>query len=571
MSSASNENSRHPEAQGHAPTPSATDRTSSEPKHLSGAERDAALELNHHRLTRERTVTVSSLIEWLEAHDWEGFPKSVEVIAGVVVRHEDEPPMSREDTGFVAMDIHDGTGYLSASWDHGAKFSQVCDSSGEQINVRFLEFPMERTRHSIEDSEGYLWEQVRTTIAPAAQVGDLVCVRVSVGGSTEWEVGETNNPPYLVPFGDPLSLVTLNPIGAGEDSDWDQCFSDPAPAEEWSIPALLLGSPSDAGEPVSPSIMEGDDGVCLVREGATYLVSGGPDAGKTWFQLLAVFDLMERKPWGRVVWFDADGLGRANIVQRLRALGCPIQWIEGPGTRFVIVPVGQQSHDEWVTRVADLAREVMPIAVVWDGLNAALAATGCGGDEAGVVRFRHHFLDPFRHARPACIGFSGDHISKAANLRTDRYSYGAQGKLAQHDTHFRLIPPKGKRLTLTTPGEMYIWNARDRTGTTGWDGRTLTITPGTDSTPLTWRHTGACGLDPEERLDLDLQTVLTVLRENEPMNTSEVRRVVRLKNERTSVVLAEGVKRGLVMRKQEGSANIYSLAAPDDDDTGVES
>jgi hypothetical protein len=475
------------------------------------------------------------------------------VVAGVVIEWQHEPSKNPSEMGGVYVALSDGTRVFRVFWNHGTTYEKACDESGEWRHKGFSSDDRERSSNLVEDKHGYFWTPVWSASAPVLKPGDLIAIHLDGFVSLDGD---------LCADTEPTSCSVLTPIEADEDADWHPRFTDPLPDEPLSVSALMRPNTGIFHEAAAPSLVTAADGLSLVAEGTSVLVSGLPDSGKSWFGVISMLDLMHCKPWGKVVWFDADGLGAERVRERFHALGCLPEWVR---ERVLIQPVPSRPHDEWVHFVSELASEAMPIGVVWDGLNAALTATECGMDEEGVVKFRQQFMDPFRHARPACPVMCTDHMRKSANVRTERYSYGAQGKLAQHDQHLRIIASRGTRVTRSTAGEMIVISQRNRSGHDDWDERTLTITPGH---PFTWDHVGGSDLTREERLTADLDRVLSVLRENGPLNTTEIRREVGGKNERVTAAIRHGLALGAISKERHGTANVYAIADAEAD-TGV--
>lgn len=513
-----------------------------------------ALDHNRNRLTRTRSISIADFERVLIGE--EALSKvsvAGAVVAGVVIEWRHEPSGNLIEMGGVYVALSDGTGVLNVFWNHGLTYEYVCDEFGERRHKGWPSDDRVRSASLVEDSDGYFLAPVRSASAPVLERGDLIAIRLDGFVSLDGEMwAET----------EPMSCSVLTPVEAGEDVDWHPRFTDPLPDEPLSVSALMRPNAGIVHEAAAPSLVTAADGLSLVAEGTSVLVSGLPDSGKSWFGAISMLDLMRAKPWGKVVWFDADGLGAEGVRGRFHALGCPPEWVQ---ERVLIQPVPSRPHDEWVQFVSGVASRAMPIGAVWDGLNAALTATECGMDEAGVVKFRQQFMDPFRHARPACLVMCTDHIRKSANVRTERYSYGAQGKLAQHDQHLRIITSRDARVTRSTAGEMIVISQRNRSGHDDWDERTLTITPGH---PFIWDHVGGSGLTLEERLATDLDRVLSVLRENGPLNTTEIRREVGLKNERVTAVLRHGLALGAITKERHGTANMYAIADAEADTGG---
>ena len=543
------------------PLPPADDRQG-RPNLLSKADAEQTLALNEMRLERCRSARIGELIEETCSAVRERTALAGGIrIAGVVGGLTHDSPGTLHEMGVVTATVFDGTGWAVVHWEEGDTFTHVLDENGEPRYIGVgAPTPNENKGWRL-DAWRELLKPHESKRAPRLKRGDIAVIQLrddfDLGSGFDEEVGAD----VLWCWGDSEGCSVLLPVRAGEDADWHPRFSRPSPKESLDLKALLnsqVGADLANGHPF---VMRGADGTGLMPEGASVLVSGAPDAGKSMLAVCAAHDLLTQKPHGTVIWFDADGLGAANVARRLIGLGIPQSWIDEGRLIFESAPM--ESHDVWVERVSAMAHDLQPIAVVWDGLNAALASTGCGMDEGGVIAFRQKFVDPFRGSRPSCVVIITDHLAKSAS-HNDPYSHGAQGKLAQVDIHIRVVR-SGSKLTPGTAASIGVKNLRDRTGLLEWQERRLSITPAAHEAPMTWGHEGAKpAAAPEHRFEGEIERIIEALDDHGPQNVTSLRTLVRGKSQRIAAALEEACRRGVVTTTKQGSVTTYSLPPRDE-------
>ena len=540
------------------PLPPSDDRQG-RPDRLSQPDAEQMLALNEMRLERRRSARIGELIEQAEAaHPEPTIPAEGIRIAGVVCEITRDAQETLRDMGGIRATVFDGTGWAWVYWEEGDTFTHVVDEYGEPRYVGVGSPPPNANKGWRLDAQRRLLKPHESKRAPQLNRGDLAVIQLRDDADVDFDEGAGAD--FLWCWGDSDGCSVLPPVRAGEDADWHPRFSRPSAEVSLDLGALLNSQVSADLASGHPFVMRGADGTGLMPEGASVLVSGAPDAGKSMLAICAAHDLLTQKPSGTLIWFDADGLGAANVARRLIDLGIPPSWIDEG--RFIFESVPMENHDGWGGRISTMAREVQPIGVVWDGLNAALVSTGCGMDESGVIAFRQRFMDPFRGSRPSCIMIVTDHIAKSAGPN-DPYSHGAQGKLAQVDIHIRVVR-RGSKLEPATPASMGVKKLRDRTGRLEWEERRLSITPAADRAPMTWEHESAKpSAEPEDRLEDDIARITKALNDHGPQKTSGLRALVGGNAQRVTAALKKACERGLVTTTKHGSAVTYALPSTD--------
>ena len=235
--------------------------------------------------------------------------------------------------------------------------------------------------------------------------------------ATKWrsalkKVGNGDRPnPHSTPaddFGpqsDPGVALTTAPDEAG---GW----------EPVDVAALLAGSM----EPLKPSLMPREDGVCLLYAGRTHSLSGESGSGKSWVaQWVAAQALAD----GPVLYLDYESSPSA-VVSRLRTLGASDADL---AERLVYVnpdaaPTGPRFE-------ALLTRRYV-FAVV-DGVTEALATSGLRGENltnSNDAVTQWHAALPKRIAKETGAAvLQVDHVAKAKDNRGG-YAIGGQAKRA---------------------------------------------------------------------------------------------------------------------------------------------
>jgi hypothetical protein len=188
-----------------------------------------------------------------------------------------------------------------------------------------------------------------------------------------------------------------------------------------------------------PSMLEREDGHCLLYESLLHLVAGEPEAGKGW---LALYACAEQIAIGNHVAY-VDFEDRAErVVARLRELG------------ICAADTGRLFHyirpDEPLTARAQ--RDLKPIMalgpalVVIDGLTEAMALEGLDvNSNTDVAKWLFLLARPAGNAGAAVL--MQDHVTKDKEKR-GRYGLGAGHKRAGVDVTYMLEPvePFGRGL-----------------------------------------------------------------------------------------------------------------------------
>lgn len=345
---------------------------------------------------------------------------------------------------------------------------------------------------------------VATNPPPDLPRGQVIVVEARlethyVQPGSEWEM-----PAYR-----PRVLATISPDP--EDAiDFTNAFGDSG-GEGWVPQQSMVTAPTYR----PPEYLTGSDGTSLIYRGMRHLISGAPEVGKTWIAAAAAAQLLQRRK-APVVWFDCDAVGQARVVERLVALGVSPDAIT---SRFWYVRTPATNYGDAGDAVEVMARRLCPALVVWDGWNAALALTGCGLDEAGVVVWRDTFLEPFHAQRPGCASLVTDHVARGSSPR-DIYSYGAQGKLAQMDVHLRVLQRRDKMFTRARSGEIAISVMKDRPGGLDRDGFRMPVAP--DKGAVTYDVVSGARMSADEREAQMMEAIVATIGAQGAMTTRQV-------------------------------------------------
>jgi len=213
-----------------------------------------------------------------------------------------------------------------------------------------------------------------------------------------------------------------------------------------------------AGERTSepPSILQREDGPCLLYPGKVHSLYGEPEAGKGWVVLAATAEQL--RAGERVVYIDFED-DAETAVERLRALGVDDELI---GESFIYLRPDEPLKPSELSRAElDGALNPPPSLIVIDGLTEALAVEGIdlnsNSDVADWI-----VLLPRRVARSTgAATVIIDHQAKDSDGR-GRWAIGAQHKLAGVHVAYSIkaIKPFGRGLD----GSSRINVEKDRPG-----------------------------------------------------------------------------------------------------------
>lgn len=194
--------------------------------------------------------------------------------------------------------------------------------------------------------------------------------------------------------------------------------------------------------------------VGLFYSGRDHLVSGEPEAGKSWLVLIAAAE--ELKAGRGVLWVDGDEVGPGALLERLRALGVEDAAIS---ERFAYIAPNEPIGD----RLGDVLAVISDRGcrfVVLDGLNPLLVLHDLDPNVgADVERFWRALVAPLREAG-AAVALS-DNVVKSREAR-GRWAIGSERKASKVEVHFGLhcIAPLARGAT----GRSRITVHKDRPG-----------------------------------------------------------------------------------------------------------
>lgn len=252
-----------------------------------------------------------------------------------------------------------------------------------------------------------------------------------------------------------------------------------APADESWTPAEILDGVDLNAPPPDPDLLG-----LGYPDGRFHLVSGRPEAAKTWLMLEVAREVMRRD--GAVLILDTDGTGQRDIAQRFINLGSDPEDLEGhvfysddPSDWF-----GRSEIDQVLEWLAPLPR---PAMLIVDAINPTLAALGMKLDEMGVTELEARVIAPMKRAGVSV--WMTDHLAIHADGDSP-YSIGSQRKHGAADVHLR-IESGGEPLQRGgQPARFRIRGMKDRPGgmerhgASRYVGR-VTFTPGEDGAVAT--------------------------------------------------------------------------------------
>jgi hypothetical protein len=246
-------------------------------------------------------------------------------------------------------------------------------------------------------------------------------------------------------------------LGAGLDLD---ALVEVVPAslepsrQAWELvnPLELAADPGPA-----PDRLRGQGGTALVYPASRVLLSGEPEAGKSWAALVLVVEALNAGE--QAAWFDTDAMGPAAVVERLRMMGVQDSVI---ADRFRYSRADEALEQADLQEIADgLIRGGFRVVVV-DSWDPALEQAGYDpNSNADVNAFVRGFVNPL--FRAGLLVALVDHVTKDKEKR-GRYSAGAGAKLRAVDVHLGFSASADRRLDRQRDGSVSVKVHKDRGG-----------------------------------------------------------------------------------------------------------
>lgn len=220
-------------------------------------------------------------------------------------------------------------------------------------------------------------------------------------------------------------------------------------------PVDMVALASGEIEPLRPTLLRREDGLCLLYRGRTHSLSGESGSGKSWVAQAATADVL--RDGGRVLYLDYES-APASVVERLRALGCAAEDL----SRLTYVnPAGGPAGDEF----EGLLALPFDLAVV-DGVTESLALSGLRGDNltnSNDAVTRWHAMLPRRIAEETGAAVvQVDHVTKSKDSR-GAYAIGGQAKRASITGAAYIVEPV-KPFGRGRSGSLRIYVSKDREG-----------------------------------------------------------------------------------------------------------
>jgi putative DNA primase/helicase len=218
----------------------------------------------------------------------------------------------------------------------------------------------------------------------------------------------------------------------------------------------ILEAVAEAAESEPPSILANEQGQGLLYPGKRHLLAGEPETLKTLCMQIAAVQVL--RDGGQVAWFDYDGMGRGELLRRLREVGATEQDLAGLG--YVDIDEAIDSHG-----IGWFEQEYGPLdlgLVVIDAYDPALVAHGYNPHTgADIEAFLQRHVNPFHRAGAAVVIL--DHLVKNPESR-GMYSGGSYRKTAAADVSLRMEHVGSSRLSIATPGSIRVRVLKDRPG-----------------------------------------------------------------------------------------------------------
>jgi hypothetical protein len=183
--------------------------------------------------------------------------------------------------------------------------------------------------------------------------------------------------------------------------------------------------------PALPTILAGADGRGLLYSGKRHLITGRPEAAKSWLGCAAILDVVRRQGVAGV-FVDFDAMGAGVFKERMTALGTSpaelgLCWYLEPDR-----PFDEAAGSWWDARLAEGA-----VGLVWlDAQNPGLELHGLKpNSDDDVARFQRLVVGRFHRAGVATAVV--DHLPKDPDASAE-YAINSQRKVAGVDVHLRM-------------------------------------------------------------------------------------------------------------------------------------
>lgn len=252
----------------------------------------------------------------------------------------------------------------------------------------------------------------------------------------------TSSPTSSPPRPQVTSSLVPTPLGGDEDV---HLVPDLVPPSSWrALDIVALGA-----QPTPPPEVAG-----LFYVGKNHLVSGEPEAGKSWLAQAAV--AAELNEGHGALWVDADDVGAGDLLERLRSLGVADAVI---GRLFAyVLPDEPLTEDALPHLLAAIEQREARLAV-FDGFNPLLALQGLDPNSGVDVERLYQLLDPVRKA--GCATVWTDNVVKSKEAR-GAWAIGSERKKSKAEVQLgmRSLEPFGRGRT----GKARLEVFKDRPG-----------------------------------------------------------------------------------------------------------
>lgn len=211
---------------------------------------------------------------------------------------------------------------------------------------------------------------------------------------------------------------------------------------------------------VFPALGHRSDGVPLIYRAKEHSIAGEPEAGKTWFALMCVVDILKRD--GRVVYVDFED-DASTVVGRLLDLGVLPKRLRAETGQFRYVRPEQAPGPGDILSLITFSTGVADL-LVYDGWTEGASLMGLkviGGEgQDDVAKWRQYVIRPALSVGTATL--VTDHVVKSKDNQ-NRFAIGAQHKLAGL-TGVQFMIEVGETWGRGARGRSSIFVTKDRNG-----------------------------------------------------------------------------------------------------------
>jgi hypothetical protein len=253
-----------------------------------------------------------------------------------------------------------------------------------------------------------------------------------------------------------IALETAVQAAQGHPSSTDDLSEDDGPLSSWDPDPTWADAMDGKLTGIVPVALRRQDGPLIWYPGRVNGLLGPSESGKSWVALLAVYQTVALGGTVVILDFEDDSAG---VSERVRALGVsPALGKE----QVVYIRPDEELTDERLARLLRVCREIKPVVIIVDGVNAAMTLMDLDLlDNKDATTFAQRLLRPLSETG-AAVGYV-DHTPKNDTEMSSKGGIGAQAKRAMTTgaaVRVEVVEPFDRE----HPGKLRLWVDKDRAG-----------------------------------------------------------------------------------------------------------